>query len=272
MRPGRPWIDSWHADANLAIIGWDARHGVEDFDIELENREEIPNSGIQPPTKVSIQIRNTSTFKRDEFVLPSWESASKLSTHHDADLIFRILRLLRHSILEDDEYDRFSKISRGFNAFYNSRSTQPSEASRIRKFAQKVSPSLAYSKGWLATVLTQYCTALPNPTSIDDYLTLVLTRRNWSCIMDSLVKRNLVNDKGVNHSQNLANAVAAKNLPSILESALLCLYVERNKVMHGEIISDDERDLLYVCASFLQRIVAIALNEFYFIPLKTPQP
>ena len=88
--------------------------------------------------------------------------------------------------------------------------------------------------------------------------------------MDCFIKQNFIDRNGNNHSQDLAAAIAAKKVSNTLESSFLCLYVERNKVLHGEIISEAERNLLYVCASYLQRLVAVALNEFYFIPLKTP--
>lgn len=257
------------ANINLAMTGWDVREPIEEFEIQLENWEELYLAGQNPPSKGEFQIKNTSIWTKD-FVLATTKSFSKLTAHKDADVVFRMMRLLRNSMVEDDEYERFSKIWRSFNAFYNhlAGNRKSSESDRIRDFASNLCSVALRPKGWLQGVIDDCWTPLSVPTPIKDHLILVLTLNSWPSVMECLVKQNFQDDHGHNHSRSLAAAVASKNMATGLESSLLCLYVERNKVLHGETISETERDLLYVCASFLQRIVAIALSEFYFIPLK----
>jgi hypothetical protein len=96
------------ANVNLALTGWDVREPMEEFDVEIENWQELSSAGITPPTKFSMQMRNTSTYRRD-FVETAWNWAERLDKRQDGEVIFRILRLLRQSMLENDEYDRFSK-------------------------------------------------------------------------------------------------------------------------------------------------------------------
>ena len=261
------------ANVNPALMGWDVREPVEEFDIEIENREELRGAGLTPPVKFAVTFHNTSTYERD-FVLSAWASAHKLANEKDAEVLSRILLLLRHSMVEDDEYDRLSKIWRSFNAFYNYRTknSKSPEDDRITEFAHSLSNAASNPKGWLAKIIEESWTPLSNPVHLKDQLTYVLARRNWASVTDCLIKQNFVAKGGTKHSANLATAVAAKNLLDALENALLCIYLERNKVMHGEIVSDEERDLLYVCSSFLQRIVAVSLNEFYFVPSKQSQP
>lgn len=258
-------------DVNLAMTGWDVRESVEDFELQLENWEELHIAGLNPPARGTFQTRNTSTLSQ-EFVTATWNSFSKLSTHADSEVIFRALRLLRHSMVEDDEYDRFSKIWRSFNAFYNhlAGTHGTPEPERIKNFASRLCSIAMRPKGWLDGVVVESWTPLPKPTPLKDHLTLTLTMNNWSSVMDCFAKQNFQDNHGNNLSQSLAAAVAANDVAKALEVSLLCLYVERCKVEHGETISENERNLLYVCTSYLQRIVAIALNEFYFIPLKNP--
>jgi hypothetical protein len=258
-------------NVNLALTGWDVREPVEDFELQIENRRELQKAGLNPPAKGEFQMRNTSTLTQ-EFVTSNWSTFSKLSAHKDSEVIFRTLRLLRHSMVEDDEYDRFSKVWRSFNALYNhlagTRSTP--EADRIGNFVSSLCSVGMRPKGWLESVVVECWTPLPKSTPLKHFLTLTLGLNNWSSVMDCLIKQTFHDNHGNNLSQSLAAAVAAKDVAKALESSLLCLYVERCKVEHGEIISEGERNLLYVCASYLQRIVAIALNEFYFIPLMNP--
>ena len=257
------------ANVNLALTGWDVREPIDEFELKLENWEELYKAGLNPPALGKFETKNTSTYSQD-FVSVTWTSYSKLAAHEDAVPIFRVLRLLRQSMVEDDDYDRFSKVWRSFNAFYNHMTTSPSspEADRIRNFASSLCSVALRPKGWLEGVINECWTPLPKPTPLKDHLRFVLTLNNWVSIMDCFVKGNLIDRNGNNHSQNLAAAIAAKNFANALESSLLCLYVERNKVLHGETLEERERVLLYVCASYLQRIIAVALNEFYFIPLK----
>lgn len=258
-------------NVNLAMTGWDVREPIEEFELQLENWEELHKAGLNPPAKGKFQMRNTSTLNQ-QFVAAIWNSFSKLSAHKDAEVIFRVLRLLRHSMVEDDEYDRFSKVWRSFNAFYNhlAAAQNSAETDRIKNFARSLCSVAMRPKGWLEGVIGECWTPLPKPTPLKDHLTLVLTLNNWASIMDCFVKQNFQDKHRNNHSSILAAAVAAKDIANTLESSLICLYDERNKVLHGETISESERDLLYVCTSYLQRIVAIALSEFYFIPLKNP--
>jgi len=258
------------SSSNSALSGFDVREIPEEFDVEIENWKELLQAGMHPPTKISFTFRNWSNWNKD-FVQASWNWAKKLVTHKDAEILFRILRLLRQSMLEDDEYDRLSKIWRGFNAFYNclARNPQSSEIHKIRNFARSL---CATNSNWLKKAIEEYWTPLPKPTTLRDYLTMALLEGNYLSVMDCLIRQNFRDNRGRNHSQNLRAAVSAKNMMATLESALLCVYVERNRVMHGETISDKERGLLYICAAFLQRIVAIGLNQFYFIPLKASKP
>lgn len=220
--------------------------------------------------RARFNIRSKSIWNR-EYVQASWGWSKKLASHVDAEILFRILHLLRLSMLEDDQYDRLSKVWRGFNAFYNHLAGNPksSEINRIRNFAKFL---YAKNSNWLKKTIEEYWTPLPKPTPVKDYLMLVLTQGSYVSVMDCLIKQDFRDRRGTNHSQDLAVAVSARDMMAALESALLCVYVERNKVMHGVTISDQERDLLYVSAAFLQRIVAIGLNEFYFIPMKPSQP
>lgn len=258
------------ANANLALSGYDVREPIEEFDLEVENWKQLLRQGLSPPTKFSMQFRNTSTYSRD-FALTAWKWADTLASHHDGDIVFRVLKLLRQSMLESDEYDRFSKIWRGFNALYNHLAGNPQspEASRIKNLARRLLQIASRPNGWVEHTIQEYWTPLPRPVQLNDQLTMILATRNWASVMDCFVKQGFVARDGTDYSQALAGAIATKGLSDALESALLCVYVERNKILHGEVVSDTERDLLYVCASFLQRIVAIALNEFYFIPMKT---
>jgi hypothetical protein len=259
------------ANVNLALTGWDVREPIEEFNLDLENWEELYKAGLNPPSRGQFQIRNTSTFRQD-FVTAVWNGYSKLTAQRDAELVFRVLRLLRQSMIEDDEYDRFSKIWRSFNAFYNhfAPNQRTPESDRIKNFAGSLCSTALRPNGWLQGVIEECWTPLPKPTPLKDHLTLTLYLGNWASIMDCFIKQNFIDRNGNKQSQNLATAVAAKNVSDALESSFLCLYVERNKVAHGETISEDERNLLYVCASYLQRLVAVALNEFYFIPLENP--
>lgn len=258
-------------DVNLAITGWDVREPVEDFELQLENWDELYAAGLNPPAKGKFEMRNTSTLSQ-VFVTATWDTFSKLRNHNDSEVILRTLRLLRRSMVEDDEYDRFSKVWRSFNAFYNhlagTRSTP--ESDRIKNFAIRLCSIAMRPKGWLEGVVTECWTPLPKPTELKDYLTLTLSLNNWTSVMDCFIKQNFQDNHGNNLSQSLAAAVAANDVSKTLEFSLLCLYVERCKVEHGETISENEKNLLYVCAAYLQRIVAVALNEFYFIPLKNP--
>jgi len=258
------------SSCNLALHGFDVREVLEEFDVEIENLKELLRARVHPPTRVSFSFRSWSKWTKD-FVQASWDWSKKLESHKDAEILFRILRLLRQSILEDDEYDRLSKVWRGFNAFYNHLARNPrlSEIDKIRNFAKSL-----YSKNsdWLKKAIEENWTLLPKPTPLTSYLTNVLAEGNYESVMDCLINQDFKVRKGTNYSQDLAAAVSVKDMMVTLESALLCVYVERNKVMHGETISDEERGLLYVCAAFLQRIVAIGLNEFYFIPLQASQP
>ena len=254
---------------NTALTGFDIRAAMEEFDVELENWDELVRAGVNPPTKISFNIRNKSIWNK-EYVQASWDWSKKLASHVDAEILFRILHLLRLSMIEDDEYDRLSKVWRGFNAFYNHLAGNPqsSEINRIRDFAKSL---YAKNSNWLKKAIEKYWTPLPKSTSVKDYLTLVLTQGGYVSVMDCFVKQDFRDRRGTNHSQNLAVAVSAKDMMAALGCALLCVYVERNKVMHGVTISAQERGLLYVCAAFLQQIVAIGLNEFCFIPMRSSQ-
>jgi hypothetical protein len=165
--------------------------------------------------------------------------------------------------LEDDEYDRLSKVWRGFNAFYNHLSPNPqmSEIDKIRNFAKSLCERNSSS---LTSIVEEYWTPLPKPPPLNNYLEFLLFRRKCASVIDCLIGQNFIDRKGTNHSQSLATAKSAMDARSTLESALLCVYVERNRVMHGEVITKEEKDLLYICAAFLQRVVAVAMNEFYF--------
>jgi len=250
-------------DVNLALTGWDVRDVVEEFDVELDNWAELSMQGKNPPTKMTFNMRNHAIWNA-EFVEWAWNWYRKVAAHKDAEVIFRILQLLRHSMTEDDEYDRFSKIWRAFNAFYNhlAGGRSAGEKFRIEKFARCL---IDASSKWLPFVMQEYWTPKSN---IETHRDLLLAQNGWGSVMGCLANQGFTDDNGTNHSDNLRAAVFAKDLSGTLLSSLLCLYCERNRVMHGEVISDGERDLLYVCASFLQRIVAIGLNEFYFIPIK----
>lgn len=246
-----------------ALLGWDVRTVVEDFDLELENWRELSAQGKNPPVRFSATFRNTATWNEDS-VSEAWDWSKKVACHADAEPVFRILRLLRHSMVEEDEYDRFSKVWRSFNAFYNhlAGGLKSSERSRIDNFAESL---MTTSSKWLAAAIQEHWTP---KSSIEHYLDFVIANRGWNSVMGCFIKQDFTDNQGVNHSESLAAAVSKEHVAGALESALLCLYCERNRVMHGETISDSERDLLYVCAVFLQRIVAIALNEFYFISIK----
>jgi hypothetical protein len=254
--------------ANTTLTGWDVREIPVEFDLALENWLELQEAGMNPPAKGSFTFHNTATWSK-QFVESAWEMSKQLGSLPDQEVVFRIMRLLRRSVLDEDEFERFSKVWRSFNAFYNHLATNPqsSEASRIVNFARILAAT--HSK-WLAGVINEYWTPLVKPVQLDNYLKLVLTRANYLSIMDCLIKQNFTDRGGTNHSQDLSKAVTTNDVGLTLETALLCLYVERNQVLHGEVISDSERDLLYVCAAFLQRTVALALNELYFIPLKHP--
>jgi hypothetical protein len=110
--------------------------------------------------------------------------------------------------------------------------------------------------------------------ALDFFREIMGTVREMTVYLESFPRilleaiQGFVDRSGRNYSQNLATAVSTHNAKAALKNALLCIYMERNKVAHGEIISDEEREVLYVCAAFLQRIVAVALNEFYFIPMQ----
>ena len=258
------------SSSNSALFGFDVREIPEEFDVDIENWKELLQAGVQPPTKFSFTFRNWLNWNKDA-VQFCWDWAKKLETHKDAEILFRILRLLRQSILEDDEFDRLSKVWRGFNAFYNHLARNPrlSEIDKIVNFAKSL-----YSRNsdWLKKAIEEYWTPLPKPTPLTSLLTHVVVEGNYVSLMDCLVKQDFKGKKGKNHSKSLASAISAKDIEAALESALLCVYVERNRVMHGETISEEERPLLYICAAFLQRIVAIGLNEFYFIPMQASQP
>ena len=250
-------------DVGWALLGLDVRTVVEDFDLKLENWRELSAQGKNPPPKVSATFQNTVTWNEGS-VSEAWNWSKRVACHGDAEPIFRILRLLRHSMVEEDEYDRFSKVWRAFNAFYNhvAGGRKGEERFRIDDFGKHL---IATNSKWLTSAIQDYWTP---KSSVAYYLDWVLANRGWSSVMDCLIKQTSKNKKGVNDSKNLARAVFKHDTAQVLKSALLCLYCERNKVMHGETISDSERDFLYVCALLLQRIVAIALNEFYFIPIK----
>jgi hypothetical protein len=254
---------------SLALTGWDVREVAEEFDMTLENWLELQKAGMNLPSKMSFEFRNTSTWTKD-YIATAWDWSKKLAAHKDAEVVFRILRLLRHSILEPDEYDRLSKIWRSFNAFYNhlAGSARGIETDRIRVFAKALS---ATNSDWLSKAIDVWWTPLPKPTTLKDHLTFILANANYASVMDCVIKQNFTDRNGVNYSQLLASAVSAKDAVGILQNTLLCIYVERNRVLHGEVISEQERDLLYICAAVLQKIVAIALNEFYFIPLRASQ-
>jgi hypothetical protein len=251
------------SDVNTALYGLDVRDAIEEFDVKLDNWAELSMQGKNPPSKMTFNMRQHAIWNA-EFVESAWNWYRKVAEHKDAEVICRILQLLRHSMIEDDEYDRFSKIWRAFNAFYNhlagGRSAR--EKSRIGYFARSL---VETNSKWLPVVMQEYWTPKSN---IETHRDLLLAHNGWDSVMGCLAKQGFIGDRGTNHSDNLRAAVFAKDLGGTLLSSLLCLYCERNRVMHGEVISDSERDLLYVCASFLQRIVAIGLNEFYFIPIK----
>ncbi len=251
---------------NLAMLGLDVRDAMEDFNIEIENQLELRREGSSPPAKMQFEFSDKSTWEAN-LARSMWEWSKTIKVHKDSDVLFRILKLLRHSILEDDQYDRFSKVWRAFNALYNHLAghRRPPEPYRISKFARDLA---ARNSKWLNRVIVDYWTPSPKPTPLDSALNFILVDRNADSVMDYLVKQSFVSDQGINQSQKLAEAISAKDVGAALESALLCLYTERNMVEHGELFSDAENDLLYVCAAFLQRIVSIALNEFYFIPIK----
>jgi hypothetical protein len=252
---------------NDALLGLDVREIIEEFNVMLENWLELQKSGMNPPTKMSFEFKNTPTWTK-EYIEWAWDWSKKLAAHKDAEVLFRVLRLLRHSMLESDEYDRLSKVWRSFNALYNeiAGDTERSETNRIKNFARTLS---ATNSNWLFKAIDQWWTPLPK--SITDHITFILLSGNYVNVMDCLTKQNFMDRNGVNYSQLLASAVSERHSARALQNTLLCIYCERNRVLHGEVISDQERDLLYICAAVLQRIVAIGLNEFYFIPLGAAQ-
>jgi hypothetical protein len=258
------------SSAHSALFGHDMREVMEEFDVELENFVELCKAGVHPPTNVLINMQSEGTWN-EGFVRYAWDWMNKISSHKDADVLFRILRLLRRSMIEEDEYDRLSNVWRGFNALYNhiARVSQFSEMNNIRNFTTSLH---ATNSDWLKNTIKEYWTSLPRTVTNPDYLVHILIDRNWASVMDCLIKQGFVDRSGTNHSQNLAIAVSNQDAKGALENALLCTYSERNRVEHGEIISDEERDVLYVCAAVLQRIVAVALNEFYFKPMTASAP
>jgi hypothetical protein len=254
------------SSAHSALVGLDVREVMEEFDVELENFVELSKAGVHAPTKISINIQNKVTWN-EGFVRYAWDWMKKLSSHKDADVIFRVLRLLRQSMVEEDEYERLSKVWRSFNALYahlakTSKSSQPNLIKCLCVSLLRTNSKL------LTKIIEESWATRPKPTPIRVYLDWILAQGNWANVMDCLIKQKFVDKYHRNYSQTLSTAVSTQNAGAALESALLCIYVERNKVMHGEIISDEEREVLYVCAAFLQGIVAVALNEFYFIPMQ----
>jgi len=257
------------AAGNSALHGLDIRGNVTEFDVDLENRIELQRAGVNPGVKLTATFRNNATWNK-EFVEWILDWSKKIAAHNDAEIIFRVLHLLRQSVLEEDEYDRLSKVWRGFNALYRhvAGGSQPGEGNRIRNFAISLH---VINSDWLKKMIEEYWTTLPSTVTNPDYLVHILIKKNWRSVMDCLIKQDF-ELHGMNYSKTLATAVSARDAKVALENALLCIYMERNRVMHGEIISEEEREVLYVCAAFLQRIVAVALNEFYFIPMQASSP
>jgi hypothetical protein len=204
-------------DVNLAMTGWDVREPIEDFEMELENWEELLKAGLNPPSKGQFQMRNTSTLNQ-AFVSAVWNGFSKLSTHKDCEVIFRVLRLLRQSMVEDDEYDRFSKVWRSFNVFYNHLAVNLNapETERIKNFASRLCSIALRPNGWLESIIVECWNSLPRPTPLKNHLTLILTLNGWSSVMDCFAKHNFLDKYGNDYSPILAAAVAARDVPSVL--------------------------------------------------------
>lgn len=257
------FLDS--ATGNSALHGLDIRENMTEFDVDLENRIELQRAGVNPGVKFTATFRNNTTWNK-EFVEWILDWSKKIAAHDDAEIIFRVLHLLRQSVLEEDKYDRLSKVWRGFNALYRhvAGGSQPGESNRIRNFAIYLHGT---KSDWLKKIIEEYWTTLPRTVTNPDYLVHIMIKKNWASVMNCLIKQGF-EARDTNYSQDLAAAVSNRDSKAALESALLCIYIERNKVMHGEIISEEEREVLYVCAAFLQRIIAVALNEFYFIPMQ----
>ncbi len=249
---------------NSVLTGVDLREIMTDFDLTLENWTDIHLAGMEAPSKSSFTFRNTGGWT-EAFVLHCLGHAEELAKVPDSPVLFRILRLLRLSVWDSDEYERFSKAWRSFNALYNHirRSRKGSEISRIEFFADKL---LATDSKWLKGIIESYCSSPPG-RPIQDYLTFILATRNSENLLQDLAKQNFVDENGVDHSARLSKWIGARDIGKALKSALSCTYVERNRVLHGEVYSDEERDLLYICSAFLQRIISVALNEFFFIPI-----
>jgi hypothetical protein len=254
---------------NAALSGCDERKVMEEFEQRIENPIELERAGVNVPIEYSYKELNRSIWN-EEYVQSILDWLKKFEAHKDSEIVHRTLRLLRQSILEEDEYDRLSKAWRSFNALYNhlSGAIQTGEPKKIKNF---VSCLHAKNSSLLKEAIEEYWTPLPKPTRDRGYLPFILVRNNWVSAMDCLVKQNFIHKQRTNHSQNLALAMSKKDLRAALESALLCVYAERNRILHGEVISENERHLLYICAAFLQRIVGIALTEFYFFPLQAIQ-
>jgi hypothetical protein len=251
---------------NSALQGTDLRQIMTDFDMSLDNWIELHQAGKFVPSKGTHTFHNTGKWTQ-HFAEIELDWAERLGKGHNSDVLFRIMRLLRLSIWESDEYDRFSMVWKSFNAFYNHvyGSRKHSELARIHFFADKL---LATNSKWLKAVVEEYWTPFPKPTPLGNYLTWVLVMvRGSQNVLDDLSKQNLTM-KGINYSKRVLEAIKTSSLQEALQSALSCIYVERCRVEHGEIYSEEERDLLYICATILQRIIAVGLNEYYFIPAK----
>lgn len=250
---------------NSSLAGVDLREIMTDFDLNLTNRLELHKLRQEVPAKGTFTFHYTGEWSKD-FAPKSLNRSERLGKNSDSEVLFRVLRLLRLSLWESDEYERFSKAWKSFNAFYNhvygKRRRSDSELRRIQLFAQRL---LASNSKWLKSVVQEYSAPFPKPTPIRDYLTFILTSRNSSSLMNDLCKQNFTSERGINFSKKLEEAVKSANLEETTKNALSCIYIERNKVEHAEVYSEDERDLLYICSTFIQRIIAIAFNEFYFI-------
>ena len=212
---------------------------VSNLELTLENEQQLRTAGQRIPSHSTFRFTYNLTLGKTGFKM-ALQHNSKIGKSPNKKTLRHFLLLYRKGLSCEDEFDKFFTLWRSFNSLYNHFCKGNSETQRIQKILQKLGPSdIAHLIGTYSKV------------SSNSEIALLVAKCKYN-LFGYLVKRNLVDSRKRNRSQELKRAMSTGQQPDILEKAALCLYVVRCNFAHGsdsQIVKD--QGLFKVSSTFL---------------------
>ncbi len=220
-----------------------------DFELSLENENELRQTGQRTPSHGKFRFTYRLTLSNSDLEA-TLKRVTKIASSSNEDIVKHCLTIYRRGLSYEDPFEKFFTIWRAFNAICNHFSTKRSEKQIIEDALQKL------SQQDIEHLIKTYS----NFTK-DSELGLILANHKYD-LFNYLVGKNLVNDYGKSRSQELKQALSARQPEEIIKKATLCIYDVRCKYVHGSDSQIMKQERLFtVSSAFLSPLLVLLLYK-----------